>query len=329
MRFRLRSLLIVVAIIAALFAGVVVPIQQCRHDRAIVAELKARHGGNSVLIGTMPCWYSGLAKKLGFSPVERVTLIDLQHCTGVSDADLKTVAKLPNLLAFNLWYRDFHFWYPQDAESRITDAGIEHLVPCSRLAWLNLAGSEITDAGLVRIGRFTQLRGLGLYGMPRITDRGIANPSSLTHLQGLDLSGSSVTGLEHGFISPQCPLTHLNLQNTKLTDEGLKVIASFKSLRHLDLGGTAVTDEGLKSLEGLSLLEKLQLYDTQITDKGLASLGKLPLINLSLHKMAVSEQGIEQLTNIPTLRNLTLSSLSQTTSPAALLAPYHTGASEE
>jgi hypothetical protein len=66
----------------------------------------------------------------------------------------------------------------------------------------------------------------------------------------------------------------LRLDNTKVTDTGLKELKGFKSLHILLLGGTKVTDEGLKELVGLKTLRSLDLRGTKVTDGGLAELKK-------------------------------------------------------
>ena len=40
-------------------------------------------------------------------------------------------------------------------------------------------------------------------------------------------------------------LTELHLENTKVTDAGMPVIAGLKSLTYLNLYGTSITDAGL------------------------------------------------------------------------------------
>lgn len=56
--------------------------------------------------------------------------------------------------------------------TRLTDAGLAHLLPLSQLQDLSLELSEITDAGLVQLKGFTQLQTLNLKGT-KVTDAGI------------------------------------------------------------------------------------------------------------------------------------------------------------
>ena len=64
----------------------------------------------------------------------------------------------------------------------------------------------------------------------------------------------------------------LDLNNTQVTDAGLKELAGLQSLQTLVLFGTQVTDAGLKELAGLKSLRELWLGDTQVTDAGVAQL---------------------------------------------------------
>src|SRR5260221_480167 len=48
------------------------------------------------------------------------------------------------------------------------------------------------------------------------------------------------------------PIIHVDLNATKVTDEGLKVLVGLRSLKFLDLTGTKVTDIGLKELAMLT-----------------------------------------------------------------------------
>lgn len=58
------------------------------------------------------------------------------------------------------------------------------------------------------------------------------------------------------------------LARTKVTDEGLKTLASFPNLRHVDLSYTAVTSRGLAPLAALAKLETLNLTATTVDDQG-------------------------------------------------------------
>ena len=85
---------------------------------------------------------------------------------------------------------------------------------------LSLAGTKVTDAGLVRLAGLTGLEELSLQET-KVTDAGLA------HLKGLTRLGC------------------LNLAGTKVKGEGLRYIAGLTALVELDLSGTTVGDGDL------------------------------------------------------------------------------------
>jgi Leucine-rich repeat (LRR) protein len=54
-------------------------------------------------------------------------------------------------------------------------------------------------------------------------------------------------------------LEYLNLDNTRLSDDGTPYLSAMKNLTFLHLGSTQITDEGLPALEGLTKLNDLKL----------------------------------------------------------------------
>ena len=58
------------------------------------------------------------------------------------------------------------------------------------------------------------------------------------------------------------------LARTKVTDAGLKTLASFPNLRSVDLSRTTVTSRGIVPLAGLNKLESLNLTATDVDDEG-------------------------------------------------------------
>jgi YHS domain-containing protein len=89
------------------------------------------------------------------------------------------------------------------------------------LVWANLAGTQLTDAGVAKLESFGALRRLNLSGTA-ITDAGLASLAKLGELRSLNLYG------------------------TRVSDAGLKHLASLPSLERLYLWGTDVTPEAAK-----------------------------------------------------------------------------------
>ena len=68
--------------------------------------------------------------------------------------------------------------------------------------------------------------------------------------------------------------TDLNLDQTQLTDAGLKDVAKLQKLKYLYLDGTKISDEGLKEVAKLQQLQFLRILDTKVTGAGVAELQK-------------------------------------------------------
>lgn len=71
-------------------------------------------------------------------------------------------------------------------------------------------------------------------------------------------------------------IVEAELARTKVSDTGLKSLATWGNLRVLDLTQTAVTSGGLGAITVLEKLEALNLTGTQVDDAGVAQLKALP-----------------------------------------------------
>jgi len=69
-------------------------------------------------------------------------------------------------------------------------------------------------------------------------------------------------------------VTILNMDNTQITDEGLKELAKLQQLEELYMYRTQITDAGLKEIAKLQKLESLSVIGTKVTEAGVAELKK-------------------------------------------------------
>ncbi|MFO1092249.1 MAG: hypothetical protein U0992_02910 [Planctomycetaceae bacterium] len=101
---------------------------------------------------------------------------------------------------------------------------------------------------------------------------------------------------------------HLNLSDTRITDDGLDCLKDLSTVEDLDLSGTQVTGAGLKHLAALPKLHELRLSETAVTDLGLADLKNLPeLRGLDLSGTRITDAGLQQLATMSNLWGLNLS----------------------
>jgi serine/threonine protein kinase len=175
-----------------------------------------------------------------------------------------------------------------------TDADLDRLKNLGGLRHVALDGGWVTDAGLARLAGLP-LVSLDVAG-PNVTDAGMGHVAAMTGLTALNLSWSEVGdgGLDR--LAPLTRLTHLNLTGTRVTDAGAAGLARFKQLRELRLDGTRVTDAALVSLPTLPELERLSLADTGVTDDGVKVLARVrTLRTLELEGTKVTLAAVEEL----------------------------------
>jgi uncharacterized protein YjbI with pentapeptide repeats len=115
-------------------------------------------------------------------------------------------------------------------------------------------------------------------------------------------------------------ISGLYLENTGVTDAGLRNLSKFTMLRHLHIRnyplrkqpGTPelaplITDAGLIHLKVVGHLWTLNLSDLPVTDAGLAAINELPeLMGLYLSRTKVQGHGLAQLKSLPRLSILYL-----------------------
>lgn len=108
-------------------------------------------------------------------------------------------------------------------------------------------------------------------------------PRSLVATDGLVLRTASAPGrCDDAAIARLAPvaeyIVEAELARTKVTDIGLKTVATWPNLRRLDLTRTAVTTAGLPALATLTRLEGINLTDTSVDDAGVSALKSLPAL---------------------------------------------------
>jgi RND family efflux transporter MFP subunit len=135
--------------------------------------------------------------------------------------------------------------------------------------------------------------------------------ATLTRLKSLSLQSANQIGDES--LKPilgMSSLTRLRIENSQLTDEGVKGLASLTNLSILELmGARELHGSGFKALGSLKNLRFLNLADSGIDDNGLATIAaSLPHLQiLELKGTWISVKSLESLTRLPQLHALDLS----------------------
>jgi endonuclease YncB( thermonuclease family) len=203
----------------------------------------------------------------------------------VGDDDLARLKSFPNLRSLDV-----------PSNPKVTDAGLEHLVRLNRLVELNLNGTGVTAAGVVKLvkGRRMMDR-LEIAGVP-FGDEDLAALRGLPYLRTLSLRATRITDAGLAQLRPFEGLRSLSLMSTGVGDAGLAHLEPLTSLEDLDLDRTAITDAGLVHLKALTNLRRLQVAHTAVTDAGLEHLRALPkLQDLNVRGTRVTEEAAEAL----------------------------------
>ena len=188
------------------------------------------------------------------------------------------------------------------------DVGLAR-VDLRRARRLDLCGSNVTDAGLARLSRLTQLESIDLR-YTHVTDEGLSHLQDLESLTELHLGGRAYNvakkitdrGIKH--LRKLKKLTKLSLGGTKMTNDSVAVIMGMPRLTHLEVWATGVHDDGLADLAKLDALEHLDVHDvwspqrrTSVTDAGLMHLQRNEKLKyLNLRNTEVTDDGVEALT---------------------------------
>jgi internalin A len=158
----------------------------------------------------------------------------------------------------------------------VGDQDIAVLNGLTEMRELDLSGTKISDAALIRLKEHRELGTLRL-ARTAISGATLADLEALPGLNSLDLAG------------------------TRVTDQALAKLAGLRGLAVLDLTDTAVTDAGLVHLKGLPNLRTLVLSGTAVTDAGVALLADFKLEVLGLTRTRITSKSVPVLRTSRTL----------------------------
>lgn len=106
-----------------------------------------------------------------------------------------------------------------------------------------------------------------------LTDDQVAAIEPLTEqIAWVDLGGAQVDDARLAIVARLPHLERLHLQQTRVTDEGVKRLAGRQYLEYLNLYGTQVSDSALVVLQDLPALEAVYLWQTGVSPEGAARL---------------------------------------------------------
>ncbi len=197
------------------------------------------------------------------------------------------------------------------SDKQLTD--IEQFRNLNTFHHLNLNEcSNISNAGLARVGGLGSLRCLELEYCSKLTSDGLRHLSALSNLETLRLSGCrgiDDTGLGH--LANLVSLKELTLGRCrKITETGLAQLKGLSKLQILDVRDCDdIGDAALTEISGITSLQSLDFSECQlITDVGIASLQSLrQLRSLDLRQCnRIGDSAMSSLSQLTQLQKLFL-----------------------
>ena len=297
-RFRIRTILLLMLIVSLAFAFYPKKEIQRLSDQA--KAVTALSGISNVKIEKQKLPNTAYSWLLSwFIPpanLYHATTVNAQH-SGFSDDDLKLLPELPYLSRLYL-----------AGNSKITDAGLEHLADCHNLERVSLWSTSITDRGLQVFRDKQRLRAIDV-SLPegswdstktRITRRCLKHFAGLPQLKLLKFSFP----IKESDIDILATIPNFSPKRLTLhfaSDAGVHQVTRFRSLERL-----SINDGDFKSLSALKKLPKLKvLYISgkDIEDSQLGDLTELTqLEHLSLDGTQVTNAIVEGLKDLPNLK---------------------------
>lgn len=229
----------------------------------------------------------------GMAHVGRITSLEvLSLNAGVGDEGLAQLKDLKNLR-----------WL-STGDRGVTDKGLSCLADLTNLEYLGLEGARVTDAGLVNLKNMSKLKKLRLYGT-RVTEKGFVHLEGLKNLEEVNvLFGVTETGLTA--LSKLPSLKSITINGDSLGEEGLALLSKFKSLEHVYIDDTDKMDAIAGELAKLSGLVRLTI-GRGLTDEGLMQLKQIKsLRDLDIETANITSRGIAALSELPSLQALKL-----------------------
>jgi hypothetical protein len=303
-RFKLRTALIAVTFFCLALGGWRFYTEPYRRARQVMSELAVLN----VTVKTEPVVFPKWLRWLPWtSDCFRITTVSShpmsEHYPGYSEYDLRNRELDDRALV--VCGRVNTIEYINFPDTKITDAGLQHLAGMKALRNLSLRETAVSDAGLAALRDLSNLEHVDI-ATTRVTDAGIAHFANLPKLKSLTI-GSRLLTDDCGRHLAKCPsLTRLSLQSPTLTDAVLHEIKDL-DLHEFGLYGTQATGRALAECRWQNL-DMLTLSLNHLDDEALTCLSNFPkLTYLEVMEPDVTDLAVPHISVLTKLNNLNLS----------------------
>ena len=247
-----------------------------------------------------------------------VKQVDIQHCQ-VTKEGIAQLSTMRSLTTLSL------------AGSNIDDECLTTLQNCRGLESLALTETSATSQGVGNFADLPNLYDLRIFNpqrplvdlhtlprLPRLRELLLANQGGETKFDAASVSDCKEltkvalwnvsiddTGLEQLAKLPR--LENLAIITGRVSDRGMIAIGKMANLESLTLKWLSVRPESLVHLAGLKKLRYLTLGTTPVRDADVSHLQRLPaleVLRLNLSGSSLTDEGLDELLKIPTLRTL-------------------------
>lgn len=206
---------------------------------------------------------------------------------------------------------------------------------------LDLSAARITKRGIDALAAFTSLRELNLSGLPLEGGPAYSGLAKLTGLRVLNLDKALFNTSAMQYLAPLTSLVELNLNGTRIADEGFVHLKNHSNLEIIRVSRTVIDGsgfeafnakhaksplriieadktrfgfQGFKYIQGLKTLEELSCIDANVSNaamQGLKGMTNLRVLNLGSN--ILGDPGLPNLKYVKNLEKLNLSNNAQVT----------------
>lgn len=170
----------------------------------------------------------------------------------------------------------------------LTGKDIEELSTIPGLEKVSILNARLSAEDLRPLARLPRCTELDLSGCSaqRYSLDAVADIKGLRKLHWRDVADlrsdmSLIQGRELTALGRMVHLTEVDFSDTRLDDEGIRVISSLTALRTLKIERcNAISDAGLSELAALRQLDELRVSGDQVTSRGVAAVAQLPSLRV-------------------------------------------------